>query len=91
MTTKSFRKSLVIAFMVSAMLTLGVMGTFAQSLDTSAFTQAITDGMQLFFDNLPSFVLVGFAVFGVVFAFRGGLSFAKSFLNDLISGFGSGK
>lgn len=78
----------IASFATSAFLVLSVAGASAQSLDTTAFQQAITDGMQVFFDNLPAFVLVGFAVFGVIYAFMAGLSFAKTLLMELLSGLG---
>jgi hypothetical protein len=80
------RKPLLLSFMLSALMVLAS-GAFAQSLDTAQFQTSITDGMQVFFDLLPVFVLLGFTIFAVIFAFRGGLDFARSLLSELISGF----
>lgn len=84
------RAIVMAAMMIAMFATMAVGGASAQSLDTSAFTTAITNGMQLFFDNLPSFVLVGFAVFGVIFAFIAGLRFARYLLSELLTGLGGG-
>lgn len=84
------RLTLAATLMITAMMTAAVAPSSAQSLDTSAFTTSITTGMQIFFDNLPAFVLIGFAVFGVIFAFLAGLRFARSLLSELLNGLSAG-
>ena len=84
------RLTLAATLMITAMMTAAVAPSSAQSLDTSQFTTSITDGMQIFFDNLPAFVLIGFAVFGVIFAFLAGLRFARSLLSELLNGLSAG-
>lgn len=83
------RKTLLISFMLSALMVLAL-PTFAQnsvesSLDTTAFENAIMSGMQIFFNNLPAFVLLGFGVFGIIFALGGGLAFAQNVLGKILN------
>lgn len=57
------------------------------SLDMTAFTGAIEQLIQMFFDYLPMMILVAGPVLVVAFAFKGGFAFVRSIFTDLLSGF----